>query len=61
MATLILGAVAGALGGGFGRVFGTIAGQLIDNALFAPKSREGPRLGDLAIQTSQYGVPIPKA
>jgi hypothetical protein len=28
--------------------------------LFAPKPREGPRLGELAVQTSSYGTPIPK-
>ena len=28
--------------------------------LFAPKPRQGPRLGDLAVQTSTYGSRIPK-
>ena len=60
MATLILGAVGGLLGGGIGTAVGAIAGYALDAALLAPKAREGPRLGDLSIQTSQYGAPIPK-
>jgi hypothetical protein len=35
-------------------------GQQVDSALFAPKARHGPRLGDLAVQTSSYGTHIPK-
>jgi hypothetical protein len=43
-----------------GGAIGAIAGQQIDSALFAPKARQGPRLGELAVQTSSYGSPIPK-
>ncbi len=60
MATLILSSVGGLLGGKIGRAVGAVAGNLIDRKLFGGKGREGPRLGDLAFQSSQYGALIPK-
>jgi hypothetical protein len=60
MATLILTAVGTAVGGPLGGAVGAILGQAADGALFAPKPRQGPRLGELAVQTSSYGTPIPK-
>ncbi len=60
MATLILSTVGGIFGGKVGRAVGAVAGNLIDRKLFAPKGRQGPRLGDLAFQSSQYGALIPK-
>ncbi|MDQ4088502.1 MAG: hypothetical protein M3177_10920, partial [Pseudomonadota bacterium] len=61
MATLILNAVGSAVGGPVGGMIGSIVGQTIDQTiLFAPKPRHGPRLGDLAVQTSTYGTPIPR-
>ena len=61
MATLILTAVGSAVGGPIGGAIGAIAGQYIDQTiLFAPKPRHGPRLGDLAVQTSSYGTAIPQ-
>ncbi|HLL58745.1 MAG TPA: phage tail protein, partial [Allosphingosinicella sp.] len=60
MATLILTAVGTAVAGPLGGAIGAIAGQQIGSALFAPKARQGPRLGELAVQTSSYGSPIPK-
>ncbi len=60
MATLILTAVGTAVGGPIGGAIGAIVGQAADQALFAPKARHGPRLGDLAVQTSSYGTQIPK-
>lgn len=61
MATLILTAVGTAVGGPIGGAIGAAVGQYIDQTiLFAPKARQGPRLGDLSIQTSSYGSPIPK-
>jgi hypothetical protein len=60
MATLILTTVGTAIGGPVGAAMGAILGQQIDGALFAPKKRHGPRLGDLAVQTSSYGTQIPK-
>src|SRR3954467_2843993 len=44
------------MGGGLGPP----PGQQIDSRLFAPKPRQGPRLGELAIQTSSYGSQIPR-
>ena len=60
MATLILSTVGGIFGGKAGRAVGAVVGNLIDRKLFAPKGRQGPRLGDLAFQSSQYGALIPK-
>ena len=61
MATLILTAVGTAIGGPAGGAIGSIVGQYVDQTiLFAPKPRHGPRLGDLALQTSSYGTAIPR-
>jgi Putative phage tail protein len=60
MATLILGAAGALVGGKLGRAVGSVIGLTIDRTLFAPKGRQGPRLGDLAFQSSQYGALIPK-
>lgn len=60
MATLVLTAAGTAIGGPIGGAIGALIGQGADAALFAPKRREGPRLGDLAVQTSSYGAAIPK-
>lgn len=61
MATLILTAVGSAIAGPIGGAIGAIVGQQIDqNVLFKPKGRQGPRLGDLSIQTSSYGQPVPR-
>lgn len=60
MATLILTAVGSAIGGPIGGAIGAIAGQAIDGELFKPAARQGPRLTDLAVQTSTYGAQIPK-
>jgi hypothetical protein len=60
MATLILGTVGALVGGKLGRAVGSVIGLAIDRTLFAPKGRQGPRLGDLAFQSSQYGALIPR-
>ncbi|HEX2764110.1 MAG TPA: phage tail protein [Allosphingosinicella sp.] len=60
MATLVLTAAGQALGGRIGSAIGALIGQQIDSRLFAPKARQGPRLGDLSVQTSSYGSQIPK-
>ena len=60
MATLILGTVGALVGGKLGRAVGSVIGGVIDRKLFAPKGRQGPRIGDLAFQSSQYGALIPK-
>jgi len=60
MATLILTAVGTAVGGPIGGAIGAIVGQSVAGMLFAPAPRQGPRLGELAVQTSSYGTAIPK-
>lgn len=60
MATLVLTAVGTIVGGPIGGAIGAMIGQRADQALFAPKPTEGPRLGELAVQTSSYGSVIPK-
>ena len=61
MATLLLTAVGSAVGGPIGGAIGAIIGQQVDqNILFRPKGREGPRLQELAVQTSSYGSQIPR-
>ena len=60
MATLVLSVVGGLLGGPIGAAIGAALGQQVDTRLLAPKGGKGPRLGDLTIQTSTYGAPIPK-
>ncbi|AYJ85932.1 hypothetical protein D3Y57_08035 [Sphingomonas paeninsulae] len=60
MATLLLTAVGTAIGGPIGGAIGAILGQAADQRIFAPKGRQGPRLGDLSVQTSSYGSPIPR-
>ena len=60
MATLVLTAVGTLVGGPIGGAIGSIIGQQIDKRLFAPKGRQGPRLNELAIQSSAYGSAIPK-
>lgn len=58
MATLILSTVGTLVGGPIGGALGAIIGQQIDNRLFAPKGRKGPRLNELAVQSSSYGSAI---
>ncbi|WP_223262631.1 phage tail protein [Sphingobium sp. SCG-1] len=48
-------------GGPIGGAIGALAGRAFDSAvLLKPKGRRGPRLQDLAVQTSTYGSQIPK-
>jgi hypothetical protein len=59
MATLVLTVVGSAVGGPVGGAIGAMVGQQIDNIIFAPKARQGPRLQELAVQTSSYGTQVP--
>jgi Putative phage tail protein len=60
MATLILSVAGAAVGGPIGSAVGALIGQQIDQAILGPgKSREGPRIKELQIQTSSYGSQIP--
>jgi hypothetical protein len=61
MATLILGTVGRALGGPLGGVIGTFVGGSLDQAIFGGgKTREGPRVASLAVQSAAYGEPLPR-
>ena len=61
MATLLLSTIGTAVAGPIGGAVGGFLGRQIDqNILFKPKTREGPRLTDLAVQTSQYGRQVPR-
>lgn len=59
MATLVLTTVGTALGGPIGGALGSLVGGAIEQGLTG-RRRKGPRLGDLAVQTSSYGSPIPR-
>lgn len=70
MASIVLGAAGSAIGGAMsgavgatiGTSLGRLTGGIIDNAVFGggeTRYREGPRLSDLAVQTSTYGKVIP--
>jgi hypothetical protein len=60
MATLVFTALGTLLGGPLGGALGALAGRQVDALVFAPKSREGPRLAELAVSSSSYGFPLPR-
>lgn len=61
MATLILGTVGRALGGPLGGLIGTVVGGSVDQAIFGGgRTREGPRVANLAVQSAAYGEPLPR-
>ena len=61
MATLILSAIGFAIGGPIGGSIGAFAGRQIDSAIFGGgKTREGPRLNELSVSTSSYGLAVPR-
>ena len=60
MATLVFTSIGAALGGPLGGALGGLVGRSVDQALFGPSGREGPRLDDLRITTSSYGSAIPQ-
>lgn len=59
MATLVLTTVGSALGGPVGGALGSLVGGSIEQGLTG-RRRRGPRMGDLSVQTSSYGSPIPR-
>jgi len=59
MATLVLTALGTAVGGPIGGAIGGVLGNLVDRRVLGT-AREGPRLTELAVQTSSYGTPIPQ-
>lgn len=60
MATLVFSSVGMALGGPLGGAIGALAGRQFDGALFGPGARNGPRLRELEVSLSSYGVPLPR-
>lgn len=55
----IVATIAGnAIGGPIGAIIGSYLGSTIDSYVF-PINTQGPRLGDLTVNLSAYGVPIP--
>lgn len=58
MATLVLTAAGSVLGGPVGGALGAMLGNAIDHRLLG-RTRTGPRLTELQVQTSSYGTPIP--
>lgn len=58
MATIILSAVGQYFGGPIGGSIGALVGRQIDGMIFKPAAQEGPRLTELKITTSSYGMPI---
>jgi Putative phage tail protein len=58
MATLVLSAVGTFIGGPIGGSIGALIGSQIDQTIFKPSAREGPRLKELAVTTASYGVPL---
>ncbi|APE27649.1 phage tail protein [Aurantiacibacter gangjinensis] len=60
MATIVLSAVGTAIGGPIGSTIGAMIGSQIDQMIFGPGDREGPRLEELAVTTSSYGAALPR-
>ncbi|WCT73683.1 phage tail protein [Sphingomonas naphthae] len=60
MATLVLTAAGSAVGGPIGGAIGALVGQQVDRRVLGGGRREGARLTDLKVQTSAYGIPLPK-
>ena len=59
MATLVLTTLGNAVGGPIGGAIGAVLGNLVDRRMLGT-AREGPRLTELAVQTSSYGTAIPQ-
>ena len=60
MATLVLTVVGTALGGPLGGAIGAFVGRQVDSMIFGGGTREGPRLNELNVTTSSYGMPVPR-
>ncbi|WP_076070697.1 phage tail protein [Sphingomonas montana] len=60
MATLVLTTVGTLVGGPIGGAVGALIGNRIDGTVLGGGGRQGPRLGELSVQTSSYGSMIPK-
>jgi hypothetical protein len=60
MATLVFSTIGTALGGPLGGAIGALAGRQLDGTLFGPGARNGPRLRELDVSLSSYGVALPR-
>jgi len=60
MATLVFTALGTAVAGPLGGALGALVGNQIDRAIFGTPSRDGPRLKELGVTTSSYGMAIPR-
>lgn len=60
MATLVLGAIGTMIGGPLGGSIGALIGRSLDGKLLGSGRREGPRLNEIKLTTSSYGIPIPR-
>lgn len=58
MATLLFTALGTLLGGPLGGALGALAGRQLDTLIVGSPTREGPRLKELAVTTSSYGMAI---
>ncbi|MBB3862391.1 hypothetical protein GGQ88_003691 [Novosphingobium hassiacum] len=59
MATLVLSAAGTIFGGPIGGAIGALIGRQIDASIVGGRKIEGPRLKELAVQTSSYGSALP--
>lgn len=60
MATLVFSAIGTLLGGPIGGAIGALAGRQVDALIFTPGARQGPRLNELSLSASSYGLPLPR-
>ncbi|WFL78832.1 phage tail protein [Altererythrobacter arenosus] len=60
MATLLLTGLGTLIGGSVGGAIGAVIGRQVDGRIFAPGKHAAPRLKDLSVTSSSYGVPIPR-
>jgi hypothetical protein len=60
MATLVLTVVGTAIGGPLGGAIGAFVGRQVDSMIFGGGTRDGPRLTELNVTTSSYGMPVPR-
>jgi hypothetical protein len=58
MATIVFAALGQMIGGPVGSAAGALIGTQIDQRLFGGGGRQGPRLQELKVTTSSYGVPV---
>lgn len=60
MATLVLTAVGTAVGGPLGGLVGSFLGASIDRRIFGSGAKQQSRAGNIAVQSSAYGEPVPR-